>query len=174
MTVLTIAGNALRRFFRDRSNYFFVFVLPLALIMLIGAQFGGGFAPTVGVATVDDDPLAQRIVTTIEAIPEYEVRDFADEEALVLAVSRGVVSAGVAVPADLTGSVAAGSTPEIGFVSRPDALGPAIRAAVDGAVTEALGPANAAATVAALRGITFEEARALTGRRRIPGRRRSR
>ena len=34
MIVLAIASSALRRFFRDRSNYFFVFVLPLALILL--------------------------------------------------------------------------------------------------------------------------------------------
>ena len=39
MTVLSIARTALRRLFRDRSNIFFVFVLPIALVLLIGAQF---------------------------------------------------------------------------------------------------------------------------------------
>ena len=33
------------RLFRDKSTYFFVFIFPLALILLIGLQFGGGFLP---------------------------------------------------------------------------------------------------------------------------------
>ena len=36
-----IAGVELRRFLRDRSNIFFVFVFPLLLVMVIGLQFGG-------------------------------------------------------------------------------------------------------------------------------------
>lgn len=162
MIVLTIAGNALRRFFRERSNYFFVFVLPLAIIILIGAQFGGGFAPTIGVAVGDDDPLAAEIVAAIDGIPDYQIRDYADADALTTAVSRGAVNAGVVVPSGLTGSIASGATPEVGFVSRPDSIGPAIRAAVDGAVTDALGPAAAAATVASVQGLGYEEAKALT------------
>lgn len=158
MTVLTISRNALRRFLRDRSNYFFVFVLPLAIILLIGAQFGGGFAPTIGVAVEDDDPLAIDITEVITAIPGYRVEEFTDAEALASAVSRGRVSAGVVVPGGLTSSIAAEMTPEIGFVSRPDALGPAIRAAVEGAVTDALGPAAAAAQVASIQGIEFAAA----------------
>ncbi len=37
-----ITGVELRRFLRERSNIFFVFILPMVLIMLIGAQFGEG------------------------------------------------------------------------------------------------------------------------------------
>ena len=36
-----IAGVELRRFLRDRSNIFFVFVFPLLLVMVLGLQFGG-------------------------------------------------------------------------------------------------------------------------------------
>ena len=39
--VLTIATVELRRFWRDRSNIFFVFVFPMLLVVLIGSQFGG-------------------------------------------------------------------------------------------------------------------------------------
>src|SRR5690606_16526918 len=38
--VLTVAGVELRLFLRDRSNIFFVFVFPLLLVLMIGAQFG--------------------------------------------------------------------------------------------------------------------------------------
>ncbi|HEX5333612.1 MAG TPA: ABC transporter permease [Cellulomonas sp.] len=39
---LAIAGVELRRFLRDRSNIFFVFIFPLLLVLVIGSQFGGG------------------------------------------------------------------------------------------------------------------------------------
>lgn len=39
--VLAIAGVELRRFLRDRSNIFFVFIFPLLLVLVIGSQFGG-------------------------------------------------------------------------------------------------------------------------------------
>ena len=38
--VVAIAGIALKRYFRDRSNYFFVLVLPMLLVVAIGLQFG--------------------------------------------------------------------------------------------------------------------------------------
>ena len=158
MTVLSIAGNALRRFFRDRSNYFFVFVLPLAIVILIGAQFGGGFAPTIGVVVGDDDPLAATVVEALASVTDYDTEAYEDADALATAVSRGFVDAGVVLPPGLTDAIASGTTPEIGFVSRPDSAGPAIRAAIDGVVTEALGPATAAATVADLQGMGFAAA----------------
>ncbi|MFC7405900.1 ABC transporter permease [Georgenia alba] len=37
---LTIALTELRRFLKDRSNIFFVFIFPLLLVLVIGAQFG--------------------------------------------------------------------------------------------------------------------------------------
>ena len=39
--ILAIAGVELRRFLRDRSNIFFVFIFPLLLVLVIGAEFGG-------------------------------------------------------------------------------------------------------------------------------------
>jgi ABC-2 type transport system permease protein len=38
--IMAIAGVEVRRFLRDRSNIFFVFVFPLLLILLLGSQFG--------------------------------------------------------------------------------------------------------------------------------------
>ena len=40
---VSIALSNLRRLFRDRSSIFFVFIFPLALVLLIGLQFGGSF-----------------------------------------------------------------------------------------------------------------------------------
>lgn len=146
------------RFFRDRSNFFFVFVLPLAIIILIGAQFGGGFAPRIGFATPAGDALADEIVAAVDGIADYGTRVYANEDDLVAAVGRGSVNAGVVVPDGFTAAIAEGATPEIGYVSRPDSTGPAIRIAVEGAVAEALGPAGAARTVSGVRSIGFDDA----------------
>ncbi|MDZ4089590.1 MAG: hypothetical protein U1D68_00045 [Arthrobacter sp.] len=40
--MVAIATVELRRFLRDKSNIFFVFIFPLMLILLLGSQFGAG------------------------------------------------------------------------------------------------------------------------------------
>lgn len=40
--MVAIAAVELRRFLRDKSNIFFVFIFPLMLILLLGSQFGAG------------------------------------------------------------------------------------------------------------------------------------
>ena len=40
MKALVIAGTNLRRMFRERSTIFFVIVLPLLIVLLLGSAFG--------------------------------------------------------------------------------------------------------------------------------------
>lgn len=64
--IVTVAGIELRRFLRDRSNIFFVFIFPLLLVALIGAQFGEG-ANAGRVAVVgDDSALRDQLVDELE------------------------------------------------------------------------------------------------------------
>ncbi len=64
--VTTVAGIELRRFLRDRSNIFFVFIFPLLLVALIGAQFGEG-ANAGRVAMVGpDSALREQLVDELE------------------------------------------------------------------------------------------------------------
>ncbi len=76
--VLAIAGVELRRFFRDRSNIFFVFVFPLLLVVLIGSQFGGD-GPSGRVAVVGPDgELSSQVMAELRAENiEVEVGDAA-------------------------------------------------------------------------------------------------
>ena len=46
--MLVIAGNSLRRLIRVRSNLFFVFALPLLLILVLGLTVGTA-TPSIGV-----------------------------------------------------------------------------------------------------------------------------
>ncbi|MEX0667534.1 MAG: ABC transporter permease, partial [Acidimicrobiia bacterium] len=62
MKALSIGLSNLKRLFRDRSSIFFVFVFPLALVLLIGLQFGGSFAPQVGLFVEEPGPIADGFV----------------------------------------------------------------------------------------------------------------
>ncbi|NNK91061.1 MAG: ABC transporter permease, partial [Acidimicrobiia bacterium] len=73
MKVLTIATNSVVRLFRERTNIFFVFILPLLLVMIIGLVFGGGFTPRIGLVIEDDGPLSQQLIAAIEEIDGVDV-----------------------------------------------------------------------------------------------------
>ncbi|GLY49831.1 ABC transporter permease [Lentzea sp. NBRC 102530] len=86
MKVLTIAWNNVHRALRDRTGLFFLVALPLLLVFVVGAAFGGAGTPVVGVAgdagVLRDDPAVR-------------VRAFADEPSLRAAVEHGEVGAGL-------------------------------------------------------------------------------
>jgi len=141
MKVLTIAGANLRRFIRDKSNTFFVFVLPIGIVLLIGAQFGGDFSPRIGVVSPPNaGELTASIVDDLAAQEDLTLVTYDNEDALLLAVERGHVSAGLVIPTDLDGAVGAGDTSEVGFVSRPDGIGPQLQSVVAKAVARAVEP----------------------------------
>lgn len=120
MRVVSIGWTGLRRLLKDRSNIFFVFIFPLAIIILVGSQFGEG--GTRVVASHAGGPLAQAIVERLEA-QGIAVDEVEGEEAVANAVERGHVPAGIVLPSQLDEVVGRGEPIEIGFVSRPDSSG---------------------------------------------------
>jgi ABC-2 type transport system permease protein len=139
MKALVIAGSSMRRLFRDRSNIFFVLILPLLLVLVIGSLFGGGFSPAVGVvapAPATDDPLAQELVDKLEANEAIDVIVYDDQDALLGAVERGSLQAGVIVPDGYSDALAGDGTDpvEIGFIARPTGFGPQLQATVQAIV----------------------------------------
>ncbi len=64
--VRTIAGVELRRFLRDRSNIFFVFIFPLLLVLVIGLQFGGGDNEGRVAVAGDRGPLRTALVAAFQ------------------------------------------------------------------------------------------------------------
>lgn len=157
MKVLAIAATNLRRFLRDRSNAFFVFVLPLGIVLLIGAQFGAGFEPRVGVVSGDGE-VARSVIRSLESSEEIVILDYATEEDLLVAVERGTISAGVVIPPEIEQSNVEGLPVEVGFVARSDGLGPQLRAVAAEAVAVATEPLDATRFVVG-QGATEDEAR---------------
>ena len=105
-TALAITSVELKRFLKDRSNIFFVFIFPLLLVLFIGAQFGGGGGGTVALSGVDgalrDDlvaALADDDVTVTSA-------DAAEGRELV---ARGRADVGLVVTEQATADYDAGA-----------------------------------------------------------------
>lgn len=99
MKAFTIARINLRRFLRDRSNVFWVFIFPIVLILVLGSAFGGSSDPRLGVHNGGDGPLAKELIGVLEGQPGIRVIPFDSRNDLVLTVERGEVEAGLAIPA---------------------------------------------------------------------------
>ncbi len=126
---LAIARVALLRLLRDRSNIFFVFIFPLLLILLIGAQFGGGTSGlTLAVAATDAGPLGEDLVSAIEDLDRVNVDRHPSAADVNNAVAQGDAEGGLVIPAGYDEAVR--TSPQgvvLEFIGRPDSLSPALQ-----------------------------------------------
>lgn len=158
MKVLAIGASNVRRMLRERSNIFFVFIFPIAIIFLVGAQFGGGVDPAVGIHGADGGDLASEITAAIQSTEDLDVRLFDTQDELKDNIERGFVQAGVFLPAGMDAMAAATTQIDIGFVARPDGAGPQLRAIVGSAIAEVMKPIGAAQFASEQAGVGFAEA----------------
>ncbi len=105
-TALTITALELRRFLRDRANIFFVFIMPLVLVMIVGAQFGGdgraGRVALVGPAS----PLRTAVVDQLTGADVAVT--LADRSAALEQVARGRTDVALFVDQTADAAFAAG------------------------------------------------------------------
>lgn len=98
--VLALAVLELRRFLADRFNLFFVFVLPLMLVAVLGVQSVASPSPRVALSTAtasgDADDLLSRLTTQLEGAA-LEVTAYPDRGELDEAVGEGAADLGVVV-----------------------------------------------------------------------------
>lgn len=135
MKILTISGNSVRLLFRERSNIFFVFILPIVLILVIGIAFGGAFTPRVGVV-VEAGRSADDLVERLESTEGIDVVRVGSEEDVRLQVRRNQVDAAVVVPAGYDASLAAGESVLLTFITAPDADAFEVQTIIDATVAE--------------------------------------
>ncbi len=134
--VVAIAAVALRRLVRDRSNIFFVFILPIGIVLLVGSVFGGGFVPTVGVVSPPAGELAAGLVARLEESDGFRVERFEAQDELITAVERGTVQAGVIIPDDYDRRLSTGEQVSVEYIARLDSGGPQLRTAIEAAVAD--------------------------------------
>lgn len=101
--VLALVVLELRRFLADRFNLFFVLVLPLVLVFVLGLQSGGGGAGRV--ALVADEPVLAQLTQELEGAGA-EVTAYPDRAELDDAVAAGAADLGVVAQSGHPGAVA--------------------------------------------------------------------
>ncbi len=154
----TIALTNLRRLLRDKTGAFFVLVFPFAIILVLGATFGQGFTPKLGVVA-SDGTLARDLVARLEAVDGLEVVAYDDPEELRDAVERGALEGGVTVGADHDATIEGGGTARVAYLARPSGAGQELRLTV-ASVADRQAIAVTAARIALEEGAagSFEEA----------------
>ncbi|HUF16353.1 MAG TPA: ABC transporter permease [Acidimicrobiia bacterium] len=157
MRALHIGIINVKRMLRERSNIFFVFIFPLAIVLLVGIQFGGSFAPVIGISVGGEGELTSAIVGALEEDDSVDLRRFESSDEVVTAVERGGVQAGVLLPADMDTTVASGDSVGIGYVSRPDGAGAQLQSLVAAAIAEVMRPVGAAQFAVVETGEDFDE-----------------
>lgn len=164
---LWIAWTNLVRQVRDRGNLFFIFILPVIIIVALGLQFGGAGFARLGVVVPEGDAAAEALLTRIrEDSPMFEVRAFADEAALRTAVERGTVEVGVALPDDYAARLAGSRVVEIRFLGTSESVTSGYRAPIEAAVSEQQALVVAARTATQLKVGTYDQAYAVAQARR--------
>ena len=158
MKALAIAGSNVRRMLRERSNIFFVFIFPIAIILLIGAQFGSGVDPRVGLVVGEADELAEEIAASIEAAEGIETGRYESQEELIGVVERGGAQAGVFLPRGIAETASSGESIAIGFITRPDGSGQQLQSVVNAAIAEVMTPVGAAQFAADQTDASYEAA----------------
>ncbi|MEE6274523.1 ABC transporter permease [Georgenia sp. MJ206] len=113
--VLAIAAVELRRFLRDRSNIFFVFIFPLLLVLVLGAQFGS--SGTQGTVTITGGQSELR-TAVVSALEDDDVAvSLADADAMRTQVARGRTGVGIVIPPAAAEAFADGRDVEIEVIA---------------------------------------------------------
>lgn len=158
MKALSIGWVNIKRMIRERSNIFFVFIFPIALVLLIGIQFGSGFEPSVAVHQEDHDVLSDRVVDALMAEEAIDVQILETTDEVITAVERGTVQAGVLLPEGMADTAAAGNTVEIGLIGRTDGTSNQISSVIGASISEVMMPVGAAQFAVVETGAGFDEA----------------
>ncbi len=159
MAALEIARVNLLRVVRDRTNLFFVFLLPLIIIVALGAAFGGSGTSRLGVVRTDAGPLGDALVNTLAAGElDVEIRERGSIDELRQGVEDGQLAFGLAIPPGYDEAVRSGQDVEVTLVSRQDSLLAALRQGVQAAVARQSAQVRAARVTADHAGIPFDDA----------------
>jgi ABC-2 type transport system permease protein len=158
--VLAIAGANFRRTLRDRLGLFFIIVLPMILIIVLGITYGGQGVLRVGVADLDGSALSGELVGAIAPAGDtrIEIWTYGSAANLEDAVARGTVTVGLTIETGFEAALRSGGRAPVAIVEAPTTGSIAGRAPVDRAVASLEALVRAARFSTARTGSTFEAA----------------
>ncbi len=162
MNALAIATVNIRRLLRDRTGLFFIFVLPVVLIIVLGTIFGGRVAPRMGIVAVDSGTLGAELVEAIRGgSVRLELKEPASVEELRAGVESGTLEIGVIIPPGYDGTLRGGGVAEVTILGQPESAVSALREAVVTAIAGQAAAVRAARLAADRERIPFDQAFAL-------------
>jgi ABC-2 type transport system permease protein len=128
--VWTVAAVELRRFLRDRSNIFFVFIFPLLLVMVIGTQFGEGAAQGRVAVAGASSTLRSTLVSELE---RTDLRvSIADEDDVREQLARGRADIGLILSEQAAADYRAGRDVTLSTLQGSSGSAPAVYQRVQG------------------------------------------
>lgn len=119
MSALAILGVGLRRVVRDRTALFFMIVLPVAVILIIGATVRGFSTFRVGVVNEGAGQSGAQLVAAMRKAPDLDIRTYPTVSAAATAVARSEISTAVILPADMDRDLHDGKTVDVGVMAEP-------------------------------------------------------
>jgi ABC-2 type transport system permease protein len=158
--ILAIAGANFRRTLRDRLGLFFIVVLPMILIVVLGITYGGQGVLRIGVADLDGSALSGELVGVIVPTDanRIELWTYDAEAELEDAVARGTVAFGLTVEPGFEAALRSGGRAPVAFVEVPTTASIAGRAPVERAIASIEALVRAARFGAEQTGATFDAA----------------
>lgn len=160
MRTLTMVLQNLRMTFRYRPNWFFLFIMPMTLIFVMGAA-AGGYVPKIAVVGTGGT-LGADLIERIERSDRIQVISSDSEDEVRSEVERGNLAGGLVLPDGYDRRLRAGETVELVFIARPEQM--ALRATVDSAVAGQNAEVRAARFAKHETGAGFDDALAQASR----------
>lgn len=137
MIALEIARVNLLRLVRDRTSLFFIFLLPIILIVVLGTVYGGRVAPRLGIVSTGSGPLGAELIEALRTGPlRLEIKERESEAQLRDGVETGALEMGMLVPNGYDAALRSGQSASITLYGRQASAISALRAGIEAAVAE--------------------------------------
>jgi ABC-2 type transport system permease protein len=118
--VIAVARTELARILRDRTGLFFIVVLPVLVIVVIGSSIGSvAGSARIGVLDLDRTPASARLISDLDASDRLDVVVISDQETLTVDVRLDRLRAGLIVPAGHADRLGAGKVSELDMIVDP-------------------------------------------------------
>lgn len=157
MTVLVIAANNLRRLLRERGNLFFVFVLPLMMILILGLTVADD-EPRIGIHVAGEESTgAKELIDGLERLEATDVVLFDDLDEGTGELRREDITALVIVPAGYDEAIAAGDSAVLEYRVIPSSGGFKMQSLVQSVVADSNATLRAGQVVSTQTGVPTVE-----------------
>ncbi len=117
MRWMAIAAASIRRVARDRTALFFLLVLPVIVILIVGASVRGFNTFRVGVVDEGAGPAGQTVVASLSRAPAVALHRYPDENAALTAQRRGELDTTVILPRGMQESLQAGQAARVEVIA---------------------------------------------------------